>query len=702
VTAGGSSTKTDYIVVSGTPGYPSAVLSAKVAAGGITAQVADAFGNTVSSGITNPTCTLVSFGGTWDSNNTAAATDTFAAQANCADSGAITSKQNYYQGLTYGSSAYVQVSMSGTYNAASFTATGRSQTLSTSAMDTTAPNTSLVCTGAIPNCTAVQSVSAGSATGVASTITLTFTLATAQAGVPVTFLSVNTTNPYTGSFVGGMGTAIHVGSIHDPANVTVMSTVTSGVATAVATFTVDTTTGDATQFQYQFAKPLTLTPTNFVGPSSPASAVVTTKAGTQSKLIVKAYFDKALTTSTTKSIAPQSLWIDIFLSDYWGNTAVNTAGQLSVNLAASPTSAGTFSANPVYIASGCGDTAGTACGGLFGSIQFALASSATGTVTITGSGFFSGSGSVTIVSPNPTITVNTPSGTIGHTVYSKFAGVGFSGAAAVSKGVFPVPTISSVSFTVDGGTAQTASGTTSWAAVATLANGLHTLTFQAKDSNGALSATNSTLVLVDTAAPTITVTSSASIQGGQPVTFSIVDTEGDLQASSVAATSNSTATLTTTVTGTNNPGSSVTYTVTVTGLPVSTGHWGVTLNAKDLAGNSATAVTAVVKVIVAFANSVGISGAAKATIGGYTGVSATVTNSWTTSQNLVMIAVWTNSAGQPVCVGFGSLTLASGGSASAFAGCLNTPASGTYTVNIFIITTANQGVSTKTTITVTL
>jgi hypothetical protein len=337
--------------------------------------------------------------------------------------------------------------------------------------------------------------------------------------------------------------------------------------------------------------------------------------------------------------------------------------------------------------------------------------STTGTaVTLTASGVLSGktvttTKAVTTVSATPTFSVTSPV-PVNGVIYSNTGTVVFNGQANVSVGYASTVKIASVGYKIGSNPWQTAPisslNKVLWSLAATFPAGLNSIKFNATDANGNTFVSQAYSVLVDSSAPTITATtkSGSSINATKPVVFTIVDTEGDLNATSVVGTSNSTATLTTTVTGSNSLGNSVTYTVNVNGLP--TGHWSVTLNAKDYAKNAASAVTVIVKVVVAFALSATITGAAKSVIGGYTGISATVTNSWTTTQNLVMIAVWTNSAGQPVCVGFGSLTLAAGASASAFAGCLNAPASGTYTVNVFIITTANQGVSSKTTLTVTL
>ena len=693
VSAGGSSTKTDYIVASGTPTFSGAVLSAEVASGGITGALADAFGNAVTAGISAETCNIIAFGGTFDNAGTAASSNSIAAGAQCSTAGAIASTLNYFQGLAYGTSSYVQVTMTGTYASASFTANGRSQTLSTSSMDTTA----VVGTPGLSVSPAAGNIQAGTAAGVISTITVTYTLATAQAGVPVTFLGVNTTSPYAGSFVGGNGPSVHTSAITDFANITVMSTVTSGVATAKATFTIDPTVGAAVTFEAQFAHPLTGSPSNIVGPSA-ATGAFTTIAGAPAKLLVKTFFDTGLANPTTKTIAGQTDYLNVLLVDFWGNSALNNGGQLQIALSISPSGSGSLSATSVYISQFASDTHGS-----FGTITFAVASGAAlGAITISASGFFSGSGTLTVVSPNPTITVNTPPGTVGHIVYSAFSGVGLSGTAAVSKGVFPAPTIASVSFTVDGGTAQTATGTTSWSAVVTLANGLHTISFTSKDSAGSVSAANTTTILVDTGKPTITAPSTLAYGAGTPICFSITAAEGDLDASSVVATSNSSAALTTTVTGTNNPGASVTYQACVKGLPATTGHWGLTLNAKNLVGNAATAVTAVVLVTVAFAQSVVLTGSlSSSTVNGYTGVSGTFSNQWSASQSVIVFAVWKNSAGQTVYVSAGSATISAGGSQSFFLPEVGLAAGG-YTVNVSVWTTSGQPVSVQTSISVTV
>jgi hypothetical protein len=705
---GDSATKTHYVTTFGTPTGGTGNYAKLALTTGLTGSVADSFGNSVTSGITAQSCSLTAFGGTFDSAGTAISTNSVAgsgAVAPCGTNGAIASTLNYFQAGTYGTTAYVQVSMTGTFGGSSFTAVGKTTNIISSTFDTAAATAPAVSPAA-------GTTPAGNAAGAVTTIALTYTLTNLQVGVPVIFFGVNSTNPYSGSFVGGTGPSFHKGAVSDSANITVSTVLnTAGtLAIATATFTIDPTVTPARSvtFNVKVKAPTTAAPGTVLGPTASTGAFVT-GPGTASKLIVKTYFDTGLITATSKTVSNQNIYFNIVLADYWSNpVTVSSGSQLQIALAASPSGSGTFSATSVYIASGCHDTAGTACGGLFGTILFAVSSGAAlGAITMSATGFYSGSGTLTVVSANPTISVNTPSGTIGHTIYSAFAGVGYSGTAAVSAGLATAPTISAIQYTVDGGSTQSATGGTAWSFVVTLAAGLHTVVAWAKDSNGALSATNSTTLLVETSSPTITAPSTLSYGAGQSVSFTITDSLGALNAASVSVKVNGTALTagassgqTFTVSGTNLPGSSVTYTVTITGLAASTGHYGLTVGASNLAGNAATPVTAVVKVTVAFASSVVISGTAiQTTIGGFSGIQVSYSNGWTSSQNLIVFAVWKNAAGQTVAVSTSGLTLASGATGAAFAPLASALPTGSYTVNIFVWTTSNNSVSSTTTIT---
>lgn len=77
-------------------------------------------------------------------------------------------------------------------------------------------------------------------------------------------------------------------------------------------------------------------------------------------------------------------------------------------------------------------------------------------------------------------------------------------------------------------------------------------------------------------------------------------------------------------------------------------------------------------------------------LGSYNVVIANLTNIWTSSLDLVVFAVWKNNLGQTVEVTTGGLTLASGASGTAFAPLASQPLSGTYTVNVFTVTTPSD------------
>jgi len=242
-----------------------------------------------------------------------------------------------------------------------------------------------------------------------------------------------------------------------------------------------------------------------------------------------------------------------------------------------------------------------------------------------------------------------------------------------------------------------------WSVAANFATGLNSIQFNATDANGNTAVSTKYTVLVDSTAPTVAfiTKNNAILNYSQPVLATIVDTEGDLNASSVSATYNGTAVAASNivVTGTNNLGSSVTYQVSIKNLPA--GLWNIVLTGTDYAGNSANnGITVTVQ--VSFADSIIINSAAKSTLGSFTGMSVSATNLWSTSQNLVVFAVWKNGAGQTVAVSTGGLTLAAGATGTAFAPLAGGLPSGSYSVSVFVITTSNNPVSSTTSTSVTL
>jgi hypothetical protein len=678
---------TDYLsgAEHGTPGYVSSGAYGEQASGAITATVSDSFGNAIGGGISANTCVLTAFNGAFDNAGTQSATNSIVGPvAACSAAGAVATTLNYFQSGTYGTTGYVQGTETGMFGGNSFTAQGVSKNFITSTFDA----------GVSATPTGIPALAGTVAAGKSDA--LTYQLTIHQAGVPVTFFGINSTNFYAGSFVGGSA-PFHKGLVSDPANVTVT---TDSTGKAVATFNVDTTTGSMATFKAQVAAPIDGTPTNKLGLSA-ATGAATTIAGPASVLAITGFFDTSpLSDATTKVVggSSQVLYIDISLFDAYGNVATNPGpGQIQVNLA---TTAGALSATTVYINSLGSDTY---LGGS-GAIVWTLTGTVGTNVTLTAVGVLNGvsttgTSKFAVVTPNPTLTITSPTAT---TVFSNLAGVAFSGKVTLSKGYETGDvTLFGVFYKIDSGAWVNAGSSNPFTAVASFANGLHTISFFANDSAKGTSATTMVSVLVDTAAPVITATTTSGsvLTAGTPVVFSVVDPEGDLNATTVKATSNSTSTLTVTVTPSNTLGSSVTYTVMVTGF--STGHWSVTLNAKDLTGNVATPVSVVVVVKVPFAQSVTVSGTpSKTTIGGFTGVSATYTNNWNTAQNLIVFAVWKNSAGQTVAVTTSGLTLAAGASGTAFAPLVSALPSGSYTVNVFVWTTSNQPVSSTTSISV--
>jgi len=411
----------------------------------------------------------------------------------------------------------------------------------------------------------------------------------------------------------------------------------------------------------------------------------------------------------THAATGASIYVDVTISDAYGNVATNTGiNQIQISLVASCGTSCPLSAFTVYIPSGGKDTFAS-----FGAIVWTMPK-VTGTVTLTASGVLLGvakssaPASLGVVSPLPTIAIISPAPTSG-VIYSDSNAVVFTGQANVSigyasTGSFAVK-IASVTYMIDSGSVQTAPITSAnqitFSVAATFTAGLHTIVFNATDSLGNVASSTKYSVLVDTSAPTVAFTTKtgALVNYTSPVTATITVPEGDLNATSVVATLNGTALASShvTVTGTNKLGSSVTYTVTISGLAA--GSDTVGLSATSLAGLTGTATSITVTVQVNPATSVIITSASYGTLAQFNGISVSATNTWSASYNLVVFAVWKNSIGQTVAVTTGGLTLAAGASGSAFAPLAGSLPSGSYTVNVFVVTTSNTPVSVTTPIT---
>ena len=698
---------------------PTVTGDAEYASAGVTFAITDAFGNGVdfSNGLLTAytiTLTALSGGGIFDVSYTGAtahpsaitctrggnwmygATTLLTVVACPAAGTSAPIPFNYFQGGVYANIGKISVTVTGTYNAGSFSGTGTSANLVTSTFSGASPVPSV----APPPGATLATVPAG------SSVTVSALLGTVQQGVPVTlYLDHATSYETTAGAKDYSESAVFSGGSQK------ISMASSATGTVSSTFAVDTVMGAHAFFLTAIAQPTNAAgPNNVLANSTDFATPAITVAGVPASFAISACFVATLTPTTctaasgnlvgSHAAAGATVYVDVSISDAYGNPATNPGpNQIQINLVA-PGS--TLSVTNAYITTANPDTYVS-----LGWVAWTFPATVGTAVTLTASGVLSGvskstTDTITTVSPNPTISVTSPKPLNGY-IYSGSTSVVFSGQANVSSGYATTVTIASVGYKVDSNPWQSAIVSSAnkivFSVAASMSVGLHAIVFNATDSKGNTVVSSSYQVLVDTSKPTIKSTTASSISAGSSVTFQVNDTEGDLSAATVKATSNSSATLSVTVTGTNNPGHLVTYTVSVSGLPTSTGHWGVTLNAKDLAGNAATAVTAVVKVTVAFAQSVVVQGTpTQTTIGGFNGVSATFTNEWSASQNVIVFAVWKNSAGQTVAVSTSGLTLAAGATGTAFMPLAGSLPAGSYTVNIFVWTTSNNSVSTTTSI----
>jgi hypothetical protein len=613
--------------------------------------------------------------------------------------------------------------VTGTYNAAAFAGTGQTTQLITSTF-ATAVNAPVPVVIA-PTGVTLPNVPAGDKVNVTATPTPPATCGGAcppQAGVPIQLYldQANSFESVAAAMDYGAHSMLAVG-FSNGALSTTENTNANGQASDL--FTLDTCangpncpTGADAFFQANVTRITDTSPPNSLGISGDSAGVVTI-ANVPFTFTVLAYYatgpacpaPHTLCTPATHAATAGPLYLDAIISDKYGNLAVNTAiTQIQVTLAASCGSGCPLSATTVYIPSGASDTYST-----FGAITWTMPSMV-GTVTLTASGVLSGVQktsaplSIGVVSPLPTLAVTSPVPQNG-VIFSSTPSVIFNGQANTSIGYAATGPeaqhIVSVTYKVDSGAVQTAPISAAYdvnfAVAASFTAGLHHITFNATDSLGNSVTGQTYSVLVDTAAPTVgfTTKTGASVGAGQAVNATITVAEGDLNATSVVATLNGTAIASSSVvvTGANTLGSSVTYTVKITGLTA--GHDVLGLSASSLAGLTGTATAITVTVTVPFSQSVVISSATYGTLGSFTGISVSATNVWSSSQSLVVFAVWKNSAGQTVAVTTGGLTLAAGASGTTFAPLASALPSGSYSVSVFVITTANLPVSSPTSIT---
>jgi len=613
----------------------------------------------------------------------------------------------YSQSGQYATIGLISATVAGTYglSATPFTVSGSTGRIFTSAFDISSNIPTIDATTVIANTHPVVSVCDDVALNpcqqAGKTVTVDFQLSTVQQGVPVQ-LSVDPASVAVNKD-GGFAGSIHTTSF------------TNSAGLATATYSVDSGAGAIGAFNANVSAPSDLNPSgslSYLGGSLPSTALnqVETIAGTPAEFVLSVCFVTAAPpcaagdTVGTSAVNGTSLYVDVSITDKFGNPSSNPGpSQIQITLAA-PGSA--LAATAVYINAAGSDTYSG-----FGWIAWTLPATVGTKITLSASGVLSGKSvsttdSVTTVSELPTLSVTSPAPLSG-VIYSSSPTVVFNGQANASIGYPPSVNIMSVGYKIGTSPWQSAvivaGNQIIWSVAANFATGLNSIQFNATDANGNTAVSTKYTVLVDSTAPTVAfiTKNNAILNYSQPVLATIVDTEGDLNASSVSATYNGTAVAASNivVTGTNNLGSSVTYQVSIKNLPA--GLWNIVLTGTDYAGNSANnGITVTVQ--VSFADSIIINSAAKSTLGSFTGMSVSATNLWSTSQNLVVFAVWKNGAGQTVAVSTGGLTLAAGATGTAFAPLAGGLPSGSYSVSVFVITTSNNPVSSTTSTSVTL
>jgi len=734
-----------YITTEGTTvnqgGAVAAVTGAKMLTTGAKYAISDKFGNAVAfnaASLTAWTITLtaLSGGGVFDatglpsviscSNGGASwevGTTPITPTVACPAAGTSANLPfNYFQAATYNSIGELSAGVSGTFSSSAFAGAGDSGLLVTSTFAPGPSPTPVVdlTSAEVSAGVTLPNVPAGDQVNITATLPVPSTCGAggaaacpAQPGVPVQLmLDLTQTHPSYESLGPpvvpyGTNSKLTVGFAD---GLTYDTFMTNGNGLASGLFTIDTVaTPHASHafFQDNVTAPTDANLAAELANSTDTAAVITI-ANSPATFTVLTYYDNLLSTPATAAATSGSLYVDVTISDQYGNVALNSEiTAIQITLAAT---AGTLSATTVYINHLASDTASS-----FGPVTWTMPS-AVGSASLTASGVLAGKSitsapnSITVVSPLPTLAIISPTPLSG-VIYSKSNSVVFTGQANVSIGYAATgPTavkIVSVTYSIDGGAAQTAPVTTGYtitfSVAATMTAGLHSIVFNATDSLGNVASSSKYSVLVDTTAPTVTFTTKtgALVNFSSPVTATITVPEGDLNATSVTATLNGTALASShvAVTGTNNLGHSTTYTVTITGL--SAGSDTIGLSATSLTGLTGTATTITVTVQVNPATSVLITSASYGSLGSFNGISVGATNTWSASYNLVVFAVWKNSIGQTVAVTTGGLTLASGASGSAFAPLAGALPSGSYTVSVFVITTGNLPVSSTTSITAT-
>jgi hypothetical protein len=444
---------------------------------------------------------------------------------------------------------------------------------------------------------------------------------------------------------------------------------------------------------------------------------VTTIAGPASQFNVKVGYTTSLTPAAYYATPGETLYVNVIQSDAYGNL-VQTGANQQTQITLTP-SAGFLTATNVYIPTGCYETNGTSSAAIvspptpamtngcaigfngFGPIAWTMPSTL-GPVSITAAGVLNGkqitssSYKVNVVSASPTLNVTSPTPVNGF-IYSNSESVVFSGQANVSLGFPGTAHIKTIGYKIDNNTWQSASvnqvTNATWSVALTLTPGLHTITFNATDSNSPKNTVVSQAysVLVDTSTPVISFVTKAgaTVNSSTPFTATIVDTQGDLNATSVQVDYNGTMLPASdiTVTGTNSPGNNVTYTVTAV-LPG--GHWTVQVLASNLAGTSAASSTLTIfQQLTPTSSFVLIGSVVKTTVGGNPdGITGTYLNNLAGTQTVTVIGTATNAAGQQISAATATITINSLGQQTFSLSFLGLTPGQTYTINFYAVSSA--------------
>jgi len=519
-----------------------------------------------------------------------------------------------------------------------------------------------------------------------------------QAGVPITLNLCTspcaTTAHYDGKFANG-------------ASSITLTTNSTGVGGGVqALMPANTTLGDVAYFNATATAPTNAAPTATL--TAAVSTSVTTIAGSIATLVINVAASGSHTPGPNIKyvVNGTTAYVSAAYADAYGNlVTVAPTNQIQIALAAS---AGALSATSVYIAANDLSTNATTPTVGFGSILWTLPNTVGTTATITASANVNGkavqgTGSVATVSASPSINVTSPK-PISGILYAPSTFVTFQGFANATIGSAST-TVNTIGYKVGTGgwlsVSTNIAHNTVWTVPIVLVTGLNTVQFNVTDSAGLTTVSPSYQVLVDSSVPTFGTITVAN--GSSTATVNVTAAQGDLNASSVTATANGTAVASSSisVTGTNNVAHSVTYVVSVSNL--AKGTWTLVVSAKTLAGLSASA-TATVTVTTSGGNTTPGSISFPATpkyqkLSQYNGVNVTVTNTQPTSITAIVFAVFRNSAGQPLQVATGSVTVAAGATIEAFVP--TSLPSGTYAVTVFVWSTSGSSLSSTEQITVT-